>query len=118
MPPWVKGQTGNPGGRGKGPSFSTILRRQLAKVDRRNVSEMEKIGAAVIAKAKRGDIEAARWLADRVDGKVPQSISVDSQQTVTVVPWLPAGVPVQEALGEVVPELQGAEIVTTDNESG
>jgi len=46
--------------------------------------------AAIVARAVKGDLEAAKWIADRVDGRVAQAISVESQQTVNVVPWLPA----------------------------
>ena len=89
--PWQPGQSGNPGGRPKGYiPFATVLRRQLAKADRRNKTQLEKVADKVIAMALKGDMDAVRWIADRTDGKVAQSIQVDSQQTVHVVPWLPA----------------------------
>jgi hypothetical protein len=85
------GQSGNPGGRPKGyVPFAPALRRELAKADRRNKTQMQKIAEKVVAMALKGDMDAVRWIADRVDGKVAQSIQVDSQQTIHVVPWLPA----------------------------
>lgn len=85
------GQSGNPGGRPNGYlPFAPMLRRALMKTDRRNRSQMEKIAEKVVAMALKGDMDAIRWLADRVDGKVAQQMNVTSEQTVHVVPWLPA----------------------------
>ena len=89
--PWKPGQSGNPGGRPKGYiRFADALKRQLAKTDRRDKTNIEKIAEKAVALAMKGDMDAIRWIADRTDGKVAQSIQVDSQQTVHVVPWLPA----------------------------
>lgn len=92
-----KGVSGNPGGMPRGTAtFSGALRRVLAQTDRRDRTGYERIAAAVVARAIRGDLEAARWVADRVDGRVAQSVEVHGQSTVHVVPWLPA---VMGALG-------------------
>lgn len=89
--PFQPGQSGNPGGRPNGyVPFAPALRRELAKADRRNKTQMQKIAEKVVQMALKGDMDAVRWIADRVDGKVAQSIQVDSQQTIHVVPWLPA----------------------------
>ena len=89
--PWQPGQSGNPGGRPKGYiPFATVLRRQLAKTDRRDKTQLEKVADKVIQMALKGDMDAVRWIADRTDGKVAQQMNVTSEQTVHVVPWLPA----------------------------
>ena len=85
------GQSGNPGGRPKGyVRFGDTLKRLLAKTDRRNKTQMEKVAERVVAMALKGDMDAIRWIADRTDGKVAQQVNVSSEQTVHVVPWLPA----------------------------
>lgn len=95
---WKPGQSGNPGGRPHGyVPFAPMLRRALAKTDRRNRSQLEKIAEKVVALALKGDMDAVRWLADRVDGRVAQQLNVSSEQTVHVVPWLPA---IREAVEE------------------
>jgi len=113
---WKPGQTGNPGGRPHGyVPFAPMLRRALLKADRRNRTQMEKIAEKVVAMAAQGDMDAVRWLSDRVDGKVAQSISVDSQQTVHVVPWLPA---IREAVNANELIEGKAEEVEVDGERG
>jgi len=109
---WKPGQSGNPGGAVKGyVKFAVILQKELARVDRRNKSQLAKIAEKVVAMAVKGDMDAVRWLADRVDGKVTQSISVNSEQTVHVVPWLPAVQHAVDALpGASVPEMEGVEV--------
>jgi Family of unknown function (DUF5681) len=88
---WQKGISGNPAGRPpNGQTFMGALRRELARVDRRDRTGYERIAAAVVARAIRGDLEAARWIADRVDGRVAQTVDVATSHQVTVVPWLPA----------------------------
>jgi hypothetical protein len=42
------------------------------------MSEIKPIGKALIAKAKKGDITAARELFDRAFGKAPQTTKIDS----------------------------------------
>jgi len=91
-------------------------------VDRRDRSGYERVAAAVVAKALRGDLEAARWLADRVDGRVPQSVDVSQSHTVSVVPWLPAiaqgaGAVDGAPFGDDVPVLvDGADGVVSEEE--
>jgi hypothetical protein len=120
---WKPGQSGNPGGRPHGyKPFAPMLRQALLKTDRRNVSQMEKLVNKVVALAIAGDMDAVRWIADRTDGKVAQSIQVDSNQTVHVVPWLPyVQSAAEEALngkaGEGLPQLEDAEVVT-DRDAG
>ena len=99
---WKPGQSGNPGGRPHGyVPFAPMLRRALAKTDRRNRSQLEKIAEKVVALALKGDMDAVRWLADRVDGRVAQQLNVSSEQTVHVVPWLPA---IKEAAEVALPQ--------------
>lgn len=113
---WRPGTSGNPKGQEPGThNFASALRRELKRADRRSVTQLEKIAQKVVKLALTGDMDAIRWIADRTDGKVAQSIQVDSQHTVQVVPWLPA---VASALGDggdqadQTPELVGAELST------
>jgi hypothetical protein len=43
--------------------------------------EIEPIGAALISKAKGGDVTAARELFDRAFGKAPQTSKIDLQES-------------------------------------
>jgi len=92
---WKKGQSGNPRGAPKrGLSFKEIIARELEEVDPRSgLPYRQAVVRAMLKLAVSGDphaLEAARWLADRSDGRVPQSVSVDQQHSVSIVPWAAA----------------------------
>ena len=49
----------------------------LNEVDTDNIPKLRRVVDALIAKAMEGDIAAIKEIADRVDGKVPQTIHGD-----------------------------------------
>ena len=49
----------------------------LNEVDTDNIPKLRRVVDALIAKAMEGDIAAIKEVADRVDGKVPQTIHGD-----------------------------------------
>lgn len=64
------GESGNPLGRPKGESLVAILRQVLAERDpRTGLTNGEMIVRALIKRARRGNIEAFRAIADRVEGR-------------------------------------------------
>src|SRR5437870_8105228 len=63
-----KGQSGNPGGRPKGPGISAAIREELTDEDRR------KIARKIIGLALAGNLAAATFLADRLEGKPVQAL--------------------------------------------
>lgn len=74
-----KGQSGNPAGRPKSALLSDALRRRLAEVDDKDVegrTHAEVIADQLIAKAKEGDVAAIREIADRVEGKARQHVTL------------------------------------------
>ena len=72
-----KGQSGNPNGRPKtGESFAAALARGLDRV-KNGTSTRERIAAVVLAKAEQGDLEAVKWIVDRVDGKMAERLQAD-----------------------------------------
>ena len=76
-----KGETGNPAGRPKITKLTEALREQLAEempgAPERTVAEA--IARSLIKEALRGDVQAAREIADRTEGKPKQAIDVDLQ---------------------------------------
>ena len=65
------GQSGNPNGRPKGAKdWRTIFNERLDMIE----NSREKIADVVITKALEGDLASFDRLADRTDGKAPQSI--------------------------------------------
>lgn len=60
--PWKKGQSGNPGGRGK--SVATAALRAVITGD-----DLTAIWERAIADAKGGDVQARRDIVERLDGK-------------------------------------------------
>lgn len=61
--PFQKGQSGNPGGRPKGTSISAVLRARLTDEDKIAIAD------ALIAGARRGEMDKIRELLDRTEGK-------------------------------------------------
>jgi hypothetical protein len=76
-----KGETGNPSGRPKLTKLTEALREQLAETlpDAPEETIAESIARALIKEAKSGNVQAAREIADRTEGKPKQSIDVDLQ---------------------------------------
>lgn len=72
---FVKGTSGNPGGKPKGArTFASILRALLNNedidaVDMAGFTEQDKLMLGLIKKAKETDLKALEMIVDRMDGK-------------------------------------------------
>jgi hypothetical protein len=76
LKPWQKGcPSPNPGGRPRNKPFTEAIKKAATE------EELASIVQAVIAKAKDGDIKAAEFLADRLDGKMPLPIKESEEGT-------------------------------------
>lgn len=79
LKPFPTGVSGNPKGRPKSITLSEALRLQLAEVmpeaDERTYAE--EIARVLCADAAKGNVMAAREIADRTEGKPKQAIDVD-----------------------------------------
>ena len=62
--------------------FRAALQRVLA--DDRNPHTLEKIAAALLARASAGDMAAISLIAERLDGKVPQQLTGDPSAKLTI----------------------------------
>ena len=74
------GQSGNPGGRPKTAALSNACRDLLAQPmpgDAENRTYAQVIARMLAEKAVGGDIQAARELADRAEGRPRQSVEVE-----------------------------------------
>lgn len=71
--PWTKGQSGNPTGRPKGIAFGALISGMLDDA-RRGGTDRERIAKMFIRKAAKGDLEAAKWIIERADGKVKDQV--------------------------------------------
>ena len=75
--PWKKGQSGNPSGKPKLPALEEILTKTLGTVDEKTgLTEAENVVLAMIKQARKGDVRAAEFLADRAYGKLGIRIDV------------------------------------------
>jgi hypothetical protein len=74
--PFVKGQSGNPGGRKRGQvSFAEVLRKALSERDpETKQTALAGIARAAVVKAKAGDLDAIKFVVERIDGKLPDKI--------------------------------------------
>src|SRR5512139_2298782 len=72
---WRPGQSGNPNGRPKSRPFKDALERILkAHGDGSIEGGLDKLAAAMVAKAQTGDVAADKEVMDRYEGKVPTPI--------------------------------------------
>lgn len=83
LKPWPKGVSGNPGGRPKVKALSHAYRAHLEQVvptDPEGRTYAEVIAAMLAKKAVEGDVAAARELADRTEGRAPQSVTLEKPE--------------------------------------
>lgn len=73
--PFKKGQSGNPGGKHKEKIFRNALLLALKEAGE-DMPALRDVAHGLIERAKKSD-PAAKELADRLDGKVPQGIVGD-----------------------------------------
>jgi len=74
-----KGRSGNPAGRPKSITLSEAYRRELAKVDPEDPdgrTHAEVLAGRMIDRAKAGDVAALKEIADRVEGRAKQTVSL------------------------------------------
>jgi len=79
---WKKGQSGNPGGRPKSKHLTEAAREWLGESSTQHphLSNAEHIVTAIGEVAKGSDsaaLEAAKWLADRTEGRAPITQAID-----------------------------------------
>lgn len=71
------GQSGNPGGRKK-EWLTQILREYMSITDpRAKQSRAEKVAVALYREAVKGDVQAIKYIFDRIDGKVKEAVELD-----------------------------------------
>ncbi len=81
--PFKPGQSGNPAGRPKSLTLSEAYRRELAKIDESDPlkrTHAEVLAAKMIFKASKGDVAALKEIADRVEGKAKQTITLTTDR--------------------------------------
>jgi hypothetical protein len=71
--PFPKGTSGNPGGRPKKRLIDEVLEELLLRDDS---AVAQTVAAALLKKAKRGDVKAIQLLAERVQGKPRQAVQL------------------------------------------
>lgn len=79
--PFQPGVSGNPKGRPKSKTLSEHYRAKLNEVvpgDPQQRTYGELIASSMVIQAAQGEIAAARELADRTEGRAPQSIALDA----------------------------------------
>lgn len=78
---FLKGHSGNPGGRVRTKPITEALEAILA-----NPEYAQAIADALISRARRGDVTCAREVMDRVEGKVLTRVEQDIEFTVVPDP--------------------------------
>ena len=70
---WKPGQSGNPAGRPKSKPFKDALQAILD-----NPEQLAKTAAALVARSHTGDVGAIKEIADRLDGKVTDTLETNA----------------------------------------
>jgi hypothetical protein len=78
LKPWPKGISGNPGGRPKKKPITDELERLLAEKapNAKGRTWAALIAEALLHRARKGDVRAVAELANRIEGKPFQTVSV------------------------------------------
>lgn len=79
---WKRGQSGNPSGRPKSKTLSNAYRNKLEEVvpnDPEGRTWAELIAEAQVRDAVRGNVQAAKEIADRTEGRARQSIEFEDK---------------------------------------
>jgi hypothetical protein len=79
-----KGKSGNPKGRPKSITISEAYRQSLSKLvpnDPEGRTFTQKIADLMVQRASTGDVQAAKEITDRIEGKARQAIDVDMKVT-------------------------------------
>ena len=87
---WTPGQSGNPGGRVKEKPFRDALKLAISEADG-DAKKLRRVAQALVQKGIEGDVPAIKEIADRLDGKVPQTVKGDDEDTTPIrhlVSWL------------------------------
>ena len=76
-PPWPKGQSGNPAGKTKKPISDAYadLANQIHPNDKKKRTYAQLLAEAQYLAAIKGKTDAAREIADRIEGKPTQAVS-------------------------------------------
>jgi hypothetical protein len=70
--PFVKGKSGNPGGRPSDKPWTEALRKVVYENDAEGRKRLYKIAEACVTAAEGGDIVSIKEIGDRLDGKPAQ----------------------------------------------
>ena len=73
---WKPGESGNPGGTRSPKPFRDALRMTLAEAGD-DLKALRRIAQKLLDKAEAGDLTAIQAVADRLDGRPPQSVGGD-----------------------------------------
>jgi hypothetical protein len=73
LKPWKPGQSGNPGGRPKKRLIDEALEELLASNDSEAARD---VAAALLKRARKGDIKAIQLIAERTQGKPMRAIEI------------------------------------------
>jgi hypothetical protein len=79
---WRKGQSGNPSGRPKSKTLSDAYKHKLEEAvpnDPEGRTWAELIAEAQVRDAVRGNVQAAREIADRTEGRARQAIEFEDK---------------------------------------
>lgn len=79
-PPWQKGVSGNPNGRPKKKPVTEAYEKALEDPE-----TAQAIALGIIAAAQAGDVQAAREIADRLEGRVPQNVAVEGSLNISAL---------------------------------
>ena len=93
LKPWVKGVSGNPGGRPKTKPLTEELQRLLEQEapNSKGRTWATAIALALVKRASKGDVRAISELGNRVEGRPAQAVELNADLSSSIVERLQAG---------------------------
>lgn len=78
LTPWKKGQSGNPKGRPRGKSLTTLI-GEILDTDDGGETKAKRLMDAGVKAALSGDFRFWNAIMERIEGKVPDKLEADSR---------------------------------------
>jgi hypothetical protein len=91
--PFEPGNSGNPKGQMRAKEFAQNLRIAVSEAFEKGGTKLRALADKLVEEGLEGNVHAIKEVADRLDGRVPQAISIDQEERVkfiAVVPSKPA----------------------------
>jgi hypothetical protein len=87
--PFEPGNSGNPKGQIRAKEFAQNLRIAVAEAHAKGGTKLRALADKLVEEGLSGNVHALKEIADRLDGRVPQAITVDQEERIKFIAVVP-----------------------------